>query len=233
MLYFLSFADSRYIYNLNRIKLQAQSFNLFDKILTYTEHDLDSQFYNKHRFLFNHRGYGYYIWKPQVVLQTLDLMNDGDILFYSDTGNVLNIQGIQRLKEYIKMTEESEHHNLSFELLGLKEHQWTKMDTITTLDYTNPDTNHLAANAFFIKKTPKMYKMIKEWRDYAEDYHLLDDSPSIIANHPEFRENRHDQSIFSILRKQYGTLSLPDETYFADNWHNNLHFPIHARRFYR
>ena len=39
----------------------------------------------------------------------------------------------------------------------------------------------------------------------ADGYRYSDDSPSVLANHGEFREHRHDQSISSLLRKLRGT----------------------------
>jgi hypothetical protein len=45
-----------------------------------------------------------------------------------------------------------------------------------------------------------------------------------------FVEHRNDQSIFSLMRKQAGSLILPDETWFKD-WDDGADFPIHARRF--
>jgi hypothetical protein len=35
-----------------------------------------------------------------------------------------------------------------------------------------------------------------------EDYHNVDDTPSIIPNCPNFHQHRHDQSLFSLLVKK-------------------------------
>jgi hypothetical protein len=48
-----------------------------------------------------------------------------------------------------------------------------------------------------------------EWLDVFETrFDLIDDSPSKIKNFSEFVENRHDQSVFSILCKINGIVSL-------------------------
>jgi hypothetical protein len=44
--------------------------------------------------------------------------------------------------------------------------------------------------------------LFKKYYETACDYHLIDDSPSIIPNHPSFREHRHDQSIFNMFVKK-------------------------------
>ena len=43
--------------------------------------------------------------------------------------------------------------------------------------------------------------------NYACTYHNIDDTPSIIPNYPNFKEHRHDQSIFSLLTKKYNLFS--------------------------
>ena len=50
----------------------------------------------------------------------------------------------------------------------------------------------------------------------SQNYHFIDDSPSIYINFSCFVEHRHDQSIFSLLTKKYNLFSeysLNDEGY--------------------
>ena len=43
---------------------------------------------------------------------------------------------------------------------------------------------------------------LKRWlKIFEKNYELIDDSPSKIKNHIDFVENRHDQSVFSLLCK--------------------------------
>ena len=63
------------------------------------------------------------------------------------------------------------------------------------------------------------------------DYSMIDDSPSIENNITNFKVHRHDQSIFSILRKKYGTISVPDDTWFKNfSSPEALQVPILATR---
>jgi len=55
--------------------------------------------------------------------------------------------------------------------------------------------------------------MFKVWYETCCNYHLLNDEPSISKNYEEFIEHRHDQSIFSIIRKKFNTYYIEDETY--------------------
>ncbi len=58
-------------------------------------------------------------------------------------------------------------------------------------------------------------------------YELINDIKN--NEEPYFIENRHDQSIYSIIVKKYGSIKLPDETYFND-WANGINYPILAKR---
>lgn len=91
------------------MKTQAHRFNIFDNIVCVTDKDLqnDNDFWPKHsRFInSNPRGYGYWLWKPYIILKQLELLNDGDILFYADCGCELNIRGLPKMNNYISLTK--------------------------------------------------------------------------------------------------------------------------------
>lgn len=68
---------------------------------------------------------------------------------------------------------------------------------------------------------------------------FIDDSPSVIPNDPNFIENRHDQSIFSLLAKLEGISLLSHEENFPyqkivsterSDWSVLNYMPIQARR---
>jgi hypothetical protein len=66
------------------------------------------------------------------------------------------------------------------------------------------DIQQIMATAFIFKKTPNNIDFFNKWFETSivDNYHLIDDSPSIIKNDKSFKEHRHDQSIFSILINQ-------------------------------
>lgn len=216
--HFISFADTRLQNHLNRIEQQAKSMNFYDNISVYNENDLDSTFINefKDKLIFGSRGFGYWCWKPQIVLQELDKMNYNDILQYSDVGCHLNPNGINRLIEYFNIANIEE--SLMFQSRSLNsnsnnlyghfflEYQWTKADIFNHFNVINNNdiinSGQIIATTFIIKKTNKIIDIINQWKKtFQNNFSLIDDSPSIIPNIEGFIENRHDQSIFSILCK--------------------------------
>jgi hypothetical protein len=60
----------------------------------------------------------------------------------------------------------------------------------------------IAATVLFVKKNEKSINIMKKWRQvFYDDFSLVDDSPSKSPNFVEFKEARHDQSVWSILAK--------------------------------
>ena len=220
--YFLSFCDTKLANTLERIRLQAENMNVFDHILCLNEKYLDKDFLEKHgEFIKNNRrGYGYWIWKSYFVLKTLKSMKDNDVLVYADGGCTINNKGIKRLNEYFEIVQKSQLGILSFGM-GFLEKEWSKMDLFIELGCQNEEmmnSGQLVATAFIVKKCDHVIKIFEKVYEICQkqNYHLLDDTPSIAPNVSTFREHRHDQSILSIIRKLYGTELIDDETSFLE-----------------
>ena len=59
------------------------------------------------------------------------------------------------------------------------------------------------SGCIFLKKNKFTLKLLDEWAEvYKKDFSLVDDSKSKIKNFKGFLENRHDQSIFSLICKK-------------------------------
>jgi hypothetical protein len=257
--YFITFASSDLEKTLSRIKKEATTLNFYDYILTYSEKDLDSNFkiiFNEY-LKFGTRGFGYWSWKPQIILQTLNKMEEGDILQYTDAGCHLNINGLGRLNEYFEITKNSKSGILAFqaktpeppltydgrEMLDCVEYKWVKGDLLDYFDVRSKDTilktQTITATIIFIRKTWKSIKLINEWLDVIKyDFRLIDDKKSISKNLDGFIEHRHDQAIFSILCKlnDIDTLSAYEYWYpskmnkFKPDWKILSKYPILAKR---
>jgi len=257
--YFLTFASSDLQKSLNRITKEANDLNFYDYILSYSEIDLESNFKN---FFYNYlkygvRGFGYWCWKPQVILQILNKMDDGDILQYSDVGCHLNKNGLDRLFQYFELTKITEKGILAFqnklpeyplkydgrEMLNYLEYEWVKGDLI---DYFNIRNNAnilytptIGATVIFIRKCEKSVQIINEWLNIIKyDFHFIDDTKSKSPNIDGFIEHRHDQSIFSILCKLNNVETLSAYEYYypskenlnIPDWSMLSNFPIWAKR---
>jgi hypothetical protein len=190
-----------------RLVRQIERIKLFDEVTLYTDEYLkkDEYFWNKHgNFVENNkRGYGHWLWKPYLTKITMDKMNDGDILFYLDSGCEFHIKKKDVLEQFFEYVQD--------ELLigtetDLAECQWTKMDLLVHLDavddrFSRSFQRQGGTNLFLVCEKTRSF--VNKWYETCCNHHLIDDSPSIIPNHPWFRDHRHDQSVYSILFKKY------------------------------
>jgi len=201
--------SQNYIDAVNRMKNELLQTEVFDTVIGYTDNDLrkDVDFWEKNRNFIenNKRGYGYWIWKPYLIMKTMELMNDNDILLFLDAGcEIVNNEKTKELMMgFINKCNETE---ILYSPAGHNEKLYNKMDLIDYMKLNNDqikDSMQYQTGVIFIKKNNKMLDFIKEWYSIAisNNYHLIDDSASKIPNDQLFIEHRHDQAIFSLLTK--------------------------------
>jgi hypothetical protein len=209
--YFITFANEKFAGALSRITRQASLMNVFDVIYGYTDKDLETfaDFWYRHgEFVKNNpKGHGYWIWKSYLTLRTLIEMNDGDVLAYADAGCEINYEGIGKLESFFHMVKTNGKGFLSFQLNDLMYHheeRWTKMDLFHYfgVEYFRP-TLQLHSTYFILEKCQNTMNIVYLWYNTVCNYHFIDDSPSIAPNDMYFYEHRHDQSVFSIVRKMH------------------------------
>lgn len=238
-IYLCSFGDSRYLRSRERLISQASSFGIFQDIFIYNEHELGNSFTKEFKTYLQpgSRGYGYWVWKPYIILESLKKIKENDILLYLDMGCHLNSKGKKRFLDYWSLSRKNESGFVVIDLEPEKiERKWTKRDILEYFGVTNDllitDTPQLQAGIIFIRKNQKTVHLIQEWMNiYHSHFHLIDDSPSVLPNLADFQECRHDQSLLSVLLKIHGTSVISvDETYHAD-WEVLVNkYPLLAKR---
>jgi hypothetical protein len=255
---FLSFADARLSRSLVRIHREASSLDFYDEIVTHDETNLDRQFRTRFASVLrpNIRGFGYWVWKPQIILQVLRTMNEGDVVQYADVGFHLNPGGTWRLRDYFDIASAAPSGVLAFQgkrpqppllddgrdLPTWPDRFWIKGDLLDHLDVRNDpsilDTPTIQAGLLFIRKCPASINFLESWLSVFEtDFTLVDDSPSRSPNLPGFREHRHDQSVFTVLGKRNNIETLSSNEFWypkpwisQGDWRALRNFPLHAKR---
>ena len=231
---FVSFANSRYA-SQTRIKSEAEEMHFFDHIYVGDEKMLEPWYYEKYKDRWSERGFGYWQWKSYLIRRVMDRMEEGDFLIYADAGCTLNPRGIPRLNKYLQMVEENPCGVLGFDQ-HFREAEWTKADlfeyfgVLGTPQYMNH--GQVAGTCIILQKKPTAQHLIDEWHYVMHFHHdLVTDSPSHIPNVENFQENRHDQSVFSLLMVKYGGVELPVEEFFTEgDWEELKDYPIWATR---
>ncbi len=204
----------------------------FDKVREYTLNDIDEDFYRRNNsILSEHRGSGLWLWKPYFIYKTLNEMNDGDYLFYCDSGACF----IRRITELI---ENMGDDDIWVSDIPLIEKEWTQIAVFERFDAKWIDkireTNQIQAGFFLCRKSIKAEQFIKKWLDLCCEIELIKFNEKDVQDKC-FIQHREDQSILSVLCKvegikphkdptQYGRIP---EKYKRDN--AEFRIPIHTK----
>jgi len=236
----VTFANGRLAHMHRRFKRQVREFGVFGRAFVWTERDLDGDFCKAYDGLLRPeiRGFGYWVWKPQVILQALELLNEGDILVYLDSGSHLNPRGRERFSGYVRESESSATGILAFQTEHREGH-WTKGDLLDFYSVRGHDavvdSGQIQAGALVIQKRATSADFMRKWlHPFAFDVGLVDNSPSQSPNDPGFRAHRNDQSVFSLIAKDEGIATLSASEQYPSGegmtWADLNLMPFHHRR---
>lgn len=192
----------------------------FRKFFVGSPEFLSIDFLKKHEDFFKRskRGAGYWLWKPYLVRECLNLMREGDVMLYADAGCSINHRGKERFMQWIDLC--NQHESLSFQMNHLPEKQWSKMSLVNFMNCQSPEmlnSGQINATVFLLKKTKRVVDLVDEWFRICSLEWTIDDTISDIPNDSNFSDHRHDQSVFSILRKMQNCFVIEDETYPSKN----------------
>ena len=236
-LYFITYGSNDFrIAKKHLLKLTNNS-KLFEKCVGFGEKDLSNSFKSKYKDILKFkRGGGYWIWKHEIIINFLNQINHEDIVIYSDAGSTFNIKGVKRLFQYIEMLNDSDYGAfiIDNEYQNL-EYQWTIKEL---LEYFKIDQNSSHYSSVQKEATHLIFKNNNHSLSFLNEYKkVLDYDPWLITDkynqrnqNEGFIENRWDQSIFSLLGKTLGCVSVKNETHFKSDPKNQYSYPFLAVR---
>lgn len=176
-----------------------------DEYYSYGPNDIDKNFRERNKdILSRKRGNGYWLWKPYFILKTLkEKLKEGDFLIYTDAG-ILYTNSTYKIINFLNK------HNSEMWMIRLNyiEKKYTKRDAFILLGADLPfytDSNQYMAGIQVYKKSKFTLNFLEEVLYYSQDKRIITDDPNTLGfnNYKEFIENRHDQSVLSILIKKY------------------------------
>lgn len=221
-LHLVTFGDKSLYRAKRRFARQARRMKIFDSISIWDESDLDNGFAsrNRERLRKQVRGFGFWLWKPAVIAKALGAVEENAILIYADIGFHLNHKGRSSLEGMLEKLTLSTKPILAFnyslptsldfydgrELEIFRDSEWTKGDLLEALNMRSSPKIYeptITAGLIVIKNVPSSRDFVNRWLEFMEhNPRLVDDTPSVSKNLPGFQENRHDQSVFSLMLKQ-------------------------------
>ena len=219
-----------------RIYKEAINSKFFNTVTIYSPDDLSKEFVDNFSDILNlPRIAGYGIWRPYIIKEKLNKIDDNDYLIYLDAGCTINYSAEKRFYEYIELFDNSEYGIISFQLSHTERNYTTKeifeyfslnMNSKEALD------NQFLDGILIMKKNNHLINVIDKWLEVVYNNPLLFTDYFNNDQNDYFIDNRHEQSILSIIVKLNGSIILNDETYF-ENYHKNsiaINYPFWATR---
>ena len=213
----ISFATGHYKPCQARLNETAKPW--FDNIVTLGPDDLDGVFTRRHSGQLRYkRGWGFWVWKPWVILERLVKMAPGDTLMYCDSQCVFKDDPTPLFELCHKLVGVLLFHQ---KREGHKNRTWTTGDCFALMACNGPcfwDGPQLNLALTVWAPTQKAIDLVQEWYGWCSDMRVNSDRGSTMPNLPEFKDHRHDQSILSLLAIRDSIETFPDPSQFGNGY---------------
>jgi len=204
--YLISYAGGPEIYKQNQAGLVQSALNKgFSHFINYRQQHLSSDFKKENKAILSlKKGAGYWLWKPWVILHTLENAPENAVVVYADSGFVFK-KHVQPLIDLAKK------HNILLIEYDDVETYGTIQDKVQrkTLDLMGADTEGMRKKTLLwaafgvFKNTPQTRDFVRNWLKNSQDKEkLTETSDPNLKEYPGFKGHCHDQAILSVLAHQ-------------------------------
>lgn len=178
----------------------ARWFGKADIILEYSDKDIPQEYKQAHKEIFAYkRGAGLWLWKPYVIFDALNRINEGDWLMYLDAGTTV-------IRDIHHIINHCENKGLDIFLMEqpLLSRQFTKRECYVKMGIDDHGENQVLG-LLLLRKSRASLEFVKEWLEICEDEELLSPNKFYknIKEFEDFYEHREDQSLLNLLRIKY------------------------------
>jgi hypothetical protein len=181
-------------------------------------------FYRENRAVLDlQRGSGYWLWKPFIILQLLLAIDEGDYVWYHDSGYTIKAD-VTPIIDWAERFNDGIMPGIYLPCYASRE--WTKRDCYVYMGCDDERFwNHclIQPGWSFWRKSPRSIDIVAQWLHHALDPRILTDHPNTcgLPNLPGFIDHRHDQSVFTNIfikngLKSFGTPDDPLPRYPKD-----------------
>ena len=175
-----------------------------------------TDFYEKNiEILSQVKGGGYWLWKPYIILKTLEKIPENDIVLYLDVDhyfipNVGDRSFISLIKDHLlrdvyDSTREAPSQLFFINYPNVIVHCKRDAFILTGCDserYWNASMIHAGYQCW--KNNLDSIKLVKEWLRFCCDKRIMTDIPSYLGKeYPQYINHRHDQTIIGLLIEKY------------------------------
>ncbi len=177
---------------------------------------IETEFYRQNNWLWTFpatkdpkrvpRGFGWFSWKPYIILDALSRVNDGDIVLYTDA-DTYPIADISVLYDECARIG----GQMMFAAQECFNHEWIKRDCYIVMGQDDPkyyDAQHGVARFMLFQRGPwRPQQFLMEWLTYCLNPTAQTFDASVLGFpevSPEFKEHRTEQAIMTLLCLKYG-----------------------------
>jgi hypothetical protein len=200
-------------YYANSIKNLIDSAKLFgiEHFHLYTPDSLPVGKYVKEYMENTHNtGYGFYSWKPIIILDVMNKINDGDIILYHDAGRHEYKYEFRKDINILINTVIQNYKGIGVPGSLYEHKHWCKRDCFINMKCNEPrywNLKHLCATWSIWEKNDLALKFLEEWKYYCNDEKgtvtTHDSLHGALSDFSDFKEHRWDQAILTNLIEKY------------------------------
>jgi hypothetical protein len=209
---YITFSGERYYETTKKIVECAPNLGA-DKVLVYDEPWLmKTDFYHQNQWIWRHhgdrnnvkRGFGWFCWKPFIIMDALDRVIDGDIVLFTDA-DTFPISDFSMLYDICAR----DGGIMLFAAQGCLHQEWCKRDCFIVMGQDDPQYRFQYAGVarfmLFQKGPWKAKQFLIEWLTYCLNPLAQTFDESVIApEYPEMKEHRTEQAIMTNLAYKRG-----------------------------
>jgi hypothetical protein len=158
------------------------------------------------------RGSGFWAWKPFIILRTLEAASEGEIVLYCDAGRkypyILLDTPLDPFVTWMNENRQDIMPGVSIPWNGPMS-VWTKHDAFAGTGVDDGAARNAApiqASFSLWRNSNATQAFVREWLSWCVQRQLVSDDPSVsvIAEAPEFKAHRHDQSLLNLCCHKHG-----------------------------
>ena len=208
----ITYATPSHAQSADRLVKSAVQKGGFEYARSFSPADLEKSFKQRNKdILSNPRGAGYWIFKPHILMFYMTkIAQSDDVICYSDSM-------YEFLSTFVPIAD-TWLDNASIALAVNKpsepsflEIEWSKRDAFILIWGVDKSLYKESAQAWCgfvcLKNDFRALQWVAEWHTYVQDPRIVTDEPSIFSKEDTlFKENRHDQTVCSLLAKKYEVL---------------------------
>lgn len=194
------------LYKESREKLvqSAYAFGIENVVSYDFEYVKQSSFYKQNEIILSNKKFmGYWLWKPFIISESINKLDENDILIYIDAGSEI----ISSLAPLIEICNNESDIIVCGNANDLNI-AWTKRDCFVFMECDTERywySSHCDASFMMFRKTSRSLEFIAQWLAYGTNPNIITNLPNAsgLPNLPEYIDHRYDQSILSILAEKF------------------------------